>query len=47
MRYIRSLEKAAVTKRGSDRFKKWVLAAIAGLGLGSMASGAGRGEHAG
>src|SRR4051812_46786293 len=40
MRYISS--KAAVTKRGSDTFKKWLLGTIAGLSLGSsVAPGAG------
>src|SRR2546423_8549658 len=41
MRYISSLEKAAVTKRGCGRLRKWLLGGIAGLWVGSIASAAG------
>src|SRR6267142_3657636 len=41
MRYISSLEKAAVTKRGCGKFKQWLLGIIAGLSAANIASAAG------
>src|SRR2546421_12085192 len=40
MRYISSLDKAVVTKRGCGRLRKWLLGGIAGLWVGSIASAA-------